>query len=155
MAEGRCALSSYATGQSPNTNGVCSPACAVRYDEDENGRMVSKLGDFTINAFEADEAAGYPTLCKGRFVANGEASYLFEDPVSLNAASILPDLAKAGVTGLKIEGRQRGKAYIAKVVTSFRRAVDSMDDGAVVETDLTEITEGQRKTAGAYQKTWR
>ncbi len=155
MAEGRCALSSYVTGQSPNTNGVCSPACAVNYEEDADGRMVSKLGDFTINAFEPGEAAGYPTLCKGRFIARDKASYLFEDPVSLNATSILPDLAAAGVTGLKIEGRQRGKAYIAKVVSSFRQAVDSMADGAVIETDLTQVTEGQRKTAGAYQKTWR
>ncbi|MHA1597486.1 MAG: ubiquinone anaerobic biosynthesis protein UbiU [Alphaproteobacteria bacterium] len=158
MAEGRCALSSYVTGQSPNTNGVCSPACAVHYQE-EDGRMVSKLGDVTINAFEPGEAAGYPTLCKGRFVANGKASYLFEDPVSLNAASILPELAAAGVTGLKIEGRQRGKAYIAEVVSSFRQAVDSMADGSVIETDpstdLTHVTEGQRKTAGAYRKTWR
>ena len=30
MVEGRCALSSYATGQSPNNAGVCSPASAVR-----------------------------------------------------------------------------------------------------------------------------
>lgn len=155
MAEGRCALSSYVTGQSPNTNGVCSPACDVRYEEEEDGRMVSKLGGFTINAFAPGEPAGYPTLCKGRFVANGKASYLFEDPASLNAASILPELAAAGVTGLKIEGRQRGKAYIAEVVSSFRQAVDSMEDGAVIETDLTLVTEGQRNTAGAYKKTWR
>ena len=155
MAEGRCALSSFATGQSPNTNGVCSPACDVHYEEEEDGRMVSRLGDFTINAFAPGEPAGYPTLCKGRFVANGKASYLFEDPVSLNAASILPELAAAGVTGLKIEGRQRGKAYIAEVVSSFRQAVNSMEGGAVIETDLSKVTEGQRKTAGAYQKTWR
>ncbi|MBT5660118.1 MAG: U32 family peptidase [Rhodospirillaceae bacterium] len=155
MAEGRCSLSSYVTGQSPNTNGVCSPACSVRYEEDEAGRMISKLGDFTINAFDPGEPAGYPTLCKGRFVANGKTSYLFEDPVSLNASSILPELAAAGVTGLKIEGRQRGKAYIAEVVSSFRRAVDSMADGASVETDLMRIAEGQRKTTGAYQKAWR
>ena len=117
--------------------------------------MISKLGDFTINAFDPGEPAGYPTLCKGRFVANGKTSYLFEDPVSLNASSILPELAAAGVTGLKIEGRQRGKAYIAEVVSSFRRAVDSMADGASVETDLMRIAEGQRKTTGAYQKAWR
>lgn len=155
MAEGRCALSSYVTGQSPNTNGACSPACAVRYEEHGDGSMVSKLGDFTINAFAAGEPAGYPTLCKGRFVAGGKTSYLFEDPVSLNAASILPELAAAGVSGLKIEGRQRGKAYIAEVVSTFRKAVDSMDKGVVVEGDLSAVTEGQRKTAGAYQKTWR
>ena len=31
MVEGRCALSSYVTGESPNTHGVCSPAKAVRW----------------------------------------------------------------------------------------------------------------------------
>ena len=33
MVEGRCALSSYVTGESPNTHGVCSPAKAVRWQE--------------------------------------------------------------------------------------------------------------------------
>lgn len=33
MAEGRCLLSSYATGDSPNNKGVCSPAHAVRWQE--------------------------------------------------------------------------------------------------------------------------
>jgi collagenase-like PrtC family protease len=33
MVEGRCALSSYATGQSPNNAGVCSPPSAVRWHE--------------------------------------------------------------------------------------------------------------------------
>src|SRR5690606_719829 len=33
MAEGRCYLSSYMTGQSPNTAGACSPAAFVRWDE--------------------------------------------------------------------------------------------------------------------------
>ncbi|MDE1949389.1 MAG: U32 family peptidase, partial [Burkholderiales bacterium] len=33
MVEGRCALSSYVTGQSPNTAGVCSPPSAVRWVE--------------------------------------------------------------------------------------------------------------------------
>ncbi|MCK5166127.1 MAG: U32 family peptidase [Rhodospirillaceae bacterium] len=155
MAEGRCALSSYVTGQSPNTNGACSPACAVNYEETNDGKMVSKLGEFTINSFAADEPAGYPTLCKGRFVANGETSYLFEDPVSLNTTLILPELAAAGVTGLKIEGRQRGKAYITEVVTSFRKAVDSIDQDEMVVTDLHKVAEGQRNTAGVYNKTWR
>lgn len=156
MAEGRCALSSYVTGQSPNINGACSPACAVRY-QDEGDRMVSRLGEFTINAFAPGEAAGYPTLCKGRFVVEGKASYLFEDPVSLNVASMLPELAAAGVSGLKIEGRQRGKAYIAEVVSTFRRAVDevSAGAGAVTDQDLSAIAEGGRKTTGVYQKTWR
>ena len=36
MAEGRCSLSSYATGKSPNQNGVCSPASHVVYDEERH-----------------------------------------------------------------------------------------------------------------------
>ena len=155
MAEGRCQLSSYATGESPNINGVCSPASHVRY-EDEGDRMVSKLGDFTINAFDENEAAGYPTLCKGRFMTGGQASYLFEEPTSLNAASMLPELAAAGVTALKIEGRQRGRAYVAQVVAAFRRAADAVHAGeAVGDLGLQAITEGQAKTSGAYNKSWR
>jgi len=155
MAEGRCQLSSYATGQSPNVNGVCSPAEHVRY-ENQDDRMVSKLADFTINAFAADEPAGYPTLCKGRFVTGGQASYLFEEPTSLNAAELVPQLAAAGVTALKIEGRQRGRAYVAQVVAAFRRAVDAVEAGnPVPDLGLQTITEGQTRTSGAYDKRWR
>lgn len=155
MAEGRCHLSSYATGESPNMNGVCSPAAQVQYI-DEGDRMVSRLGDFTINTFAPNESAGYPTLCKGRFVTDEKAQYLFEEPSSLNAAEMLPELMGAGVTALKIEGRQRGKAYVGQVVAAFRRAVDALAAGkAAPPLDLENITEGQAKTSGAYDKSWR
>lgn len=156
MAEGRCTLSSYATGQSPNRQGVCSPASAVRY-EPRGDRLVSRLGDFTINVFEADEPAGYPTLCKGRFAAGGSAaSYLFEEPTSLNAMRLLPELKAAGVKALKIEGRQRGKAYIAAVVGAYRSALDAFAaTGAVPDIDLDWAVEGARETSGAYRRSWR
>jgi putative protease len=155
MAEGRCSLSSYITGKSPNMNGVCSPASHVSYDEDGD-EMVSKLGGYTINRFAHDETAGYPTLCKGRFSSGGKASYVFEDPVSLNAVDVLPDIYKAGVTALKIEGRQRGRAYIRRVVEDFRRAVDALEaDAPMPVQDLEHLSEGQAQTAGAYKKVWR
>ena len=155
MAEGRCLLSSYATGESPNMNGVCSPAEHVRY-EDRNGRLVSHLGKFAINVFAAGEPAGYPTLCKGRFWACERDSYLFEEPTSLDAIRMLPALTAAGVTALKIEGRQRGKAYVAQVVTAFRKAVDAVARGEEpAAADLAALTEGGRQTTGAYEKTWR
>ncbi len=154
MAEGRCALSSYITGVSPNKDGACSPASHVRYEE-RGDELVSKLGDHTINVFASDEAAGYPTLCKGRFVTRGRVSYLFEDPTSLNAIEILPELMAAGVTALKIEGRQRGKAYVSKVVGAFRRSVDAAANGEVAPPiDLRAVTEGQCQTTGAYRKAW-
>lgn len=158
MTEGRCALSSFATGKSPNLTGVCSPPSHVTYEEDAGGTLLARLGGFTIDRFKAGEPAGYPTLCKGQFTANNKTSYLFEDPVSLNAAALIPALSKAGVTALKIEGRQRGKAYVGSVVRAFRRAVDALargDDVLGLAEDLAVLTEGGRQTTGAYRKTWR
>lgn len=156
MAEGRCALSSYVTGQSPNTFGACSPASHVTYTE-EGGETVSRLAGSVINRFGADEPAGYPTLCKGRFIARDEATYLFEEPTSLNTAAILPALREAGVAALKIEGRQRGRAYVREVVGAFRRLLDA-EGGAARDADverLRRMAEGQRETAGAFQRAWR
>ncbi|MBM3556079.1 MAG: U32 family peptidase [Alphaproteobacteria bacterium] len=155
MAEGRCQLSSYATGKSPNMNGVCSPASHVAYVEKE-GRLHATLGGYTIDSFAKGEAAGYPTLCKGRFRVGETTSYVFEEPTSLNAFALLPELRKAGVTALKIEGRQRGRAYVAQVVAAFRDAVDALDRGKPLpEATLAALTEGGRETGGAYRKTWR
>lgn len=155
MAEGRCSLSSHATGQSPNMHGVCSPASHVSYRDDGN-TLVSRLGDFTINKFAKGEPAAYPTLCKGRFRTGIGAGYIFEEPVSLDAAEMLPGLKKAGVTALKIEGRQRGRAYIASVVASFRAALAALEAGRpITGAGLTAMTEGQTTTVGAYRKTWR
>ncbi len=155
MAEGRCMLSSYVTGQSPNINGVCSPADCVRYDQEET-RLVTRLGGFTINTFADGEPAGYPTLCKGRFKLNGRASYVFEEPVSLNVLPMLGALMAARVTALKIEGRQRGRAYVGRVVQAFRRAVDAAARGQPVPEDLlADVTEGARMTAGALSRSWK
>jgi len=155
MAEGRCSLSTYVTGQSPNMNGVCSPASHVAYLE-KDGTLASRLGDFTINRFAKNEAAAYPTLCKGRFKTELGSGYLFEDPVSLDAAEVLPGLRDAGVTALKIEGRQRGRAYIEGAVRGFREQLAALDAGrALPASRLAAMTEGQSSTVGAYRKTWR
>src|SRR5690606_42034018 len=57
MVEGRCALSSYVTGQSPNTHGVCSPAHAVRWLETPEG-LESRLNGVLIDRYSSSEAAG-------------------------------------------------------------------------------------------------
>jgi putative protease len=156
MAEGRCLLSSYATGQSPNMSGVCSPASHVRYEQGKDDSMASKLGEFTINRFAKEEPAGYPTLCKGRFKLNNQAGYIFEEPTSLDALSMLPALLNSGVSALKIEGRQRGKAYIEAVVTAFRQALKDYAKNRPIQTDvLIDLAEGGQSTEGAYKKTWR
>ena len=81
---------------------------------------------------------------------------MFEEPTSLNALEHLPALIEAGVTALKIEGRQRGRAYIAGVVSQIRAAVDAAENGGSADTSgLRALSEGGRQTAGAYQKKWR
>ena len=157
MAEGRCSLSSYVTGQSPNRQGVCSPASHVRY-EPQGDALVSRLGGSVINRFAKGETAGYPTLCKGRFAVGDYSGYLFEEPTSLSVGAVLQDLIAAGVTALKIEGRQRGRAYVAQVVSGFRRLVDAAaagSDSLNAAQELRRLAEGQRETAGAYQRKWR
>ncbi len=155
MAEGRCSLSSYATGKSPNMNGVCSPASHVKYRQDGD-TMVSELGAYTINRFGPDEASGYPTLCKGRFEIGDAHGYAFEDPVSLDVVDQIDALREAGVSALKIEGRQRGKAYVAEVVSSMKKALAApAGERSALVARLRSMSEGQRTTAGAYDKRWR
>ncbi|MDD3371714.1 MAG: U32 family peptidase, partial [Alphaproteobacteria bacterium] len=87
MSEGRCFLSSYMTGLSPTTEGVCAPASHVSYKE-EGDCIKSCLGCVTLNQFAKDEPAAYPTPCKGRYVVSGNAKYLFEEPIGLNAIDL-------------------------------------------------------------------
>lgn len=161
MTEGRCSMSAYATGRSPNLCGVCSPAEFVRYEND-HGDLICRLGDFAINSFGAHEAAGYPTICKGRYVAgDAEAAYIFEEPECLNAAEFLGDLREAGICAFKIEGRQRGRFYVAEVVAAFRKLIDADARGepAAKYPDalaaLRKLAEGGEETRGAYRKGWR
>lgn len=159
MAEGRCSLTSYATGISTNMDGVCSPASHVQYIEDADHSLVTRLGEFTIDCFGCNENAGYPTICKGRYLAGDQedAYYAFEKPVSLNLTHLLPDLVHAGVTALKIEGRQRSRAYVHAVVPAFRKAIDECMAGREAElADLLALTEGHTETTGAFgNRRWR
>ena len=155
MAEGRCSLSSYATGLSPNMHGVCSPASHVGYAEEEGAR-VARVGGFTIHRVPQGKPVPYPTLCKGCFTSRDRTGHIFEDPASLDATQLIPALAKAGVRSLKIEGRQRSRAYVGEVVRAFRAAVEAADRGDPLPDGLlARLTEGQATTTGAYSKKWR
>ena len=159
MAEGRCSLSNYVTGASTNMDGVCSPAADVHYEEDAARNLTTRLGEFVIDRFVCGESAGYPTICKGRYLcgARNDPYYAFEEPVSLNLSALLPDLMRAGVTALKIEGRQRSRAYVKSVVSAFRKAVDDVMAGREAAiANLLALTEGSRETQGAFAgKRWR
>ena len=161
MVEGRCILSSYATGESPNMQGVCSPAKAVRWEQLPD-RMNVRLNQVLIDQYKPDEPAGYPTLCKGRFEVNDETYYALEEPTSLNVLEMLPELIKIGVSAIKIEGRQRSPMYTAQVTKSLRQALDAaVADPAhfkvnpVWNNALSKVSEGHQTTLGAYSRPWK
>ena len=160
MAEGRCYLSSYMTGESPNTAGACSPAKYVRWQETDQGTE-SRLNGVLIDRYTKDENAGYPTLCKGRFEVEGNVYHALEEPTSLNTLELLPDLAKAGIVSFKIEGRQRSPAYVAQVAQTWRSAINfyqqNPDNFIVQDTwmsALAKLSEGSQTTLGAYHRKW-
>jgi collagenase-like PrtC family protease len=160
MVEGRCTLSSYVTGDSPNSSGVCSPAKAVKWEESASGRR-SRLNGVLIDVYAPGESAGYPTLCKGRFDVGGQVYYAMEEPTSLNVLHILPDLFHAGVAAIKVEGRQRSPAYVAQVTRTLREAIDACATGSDQFSPnprwvklLDSIAEGRCHTLGAYSRPW-
>ena len=161
MVEGRCALSSYVTGESPNMSGVCSPAKAVRWQQTADG-LESRLNGVLIDRYADHENAGYPTLCKGRFKVGEETYYAIEEPASLNTLALLPELMRIGIAAIKIEGRQRSPAYVAQVTRAWREAIDACrraPQSYVVKdawmAELNKVAEGQQHTLGAYHRPWK
>ncbi|CAM3626270.1 ubiquinone anaerobic biosynthesis protein UbiU [Parendozoicomonas haliclonae] len=160
MAEGRCWLSSYLTSESPNTVGACSPAKYVRWEE-HAGHRDTRLNGVLIDRFREGENAGYPTLCKGRYQVGNNTFHALEEPTSLNTLSMIPELVKAGVSAVKIEGRQRSPAYTAEVTRVWREALDrySRDPEGFAAQDnwnqaLAGLSEGCQTTLGAYHRSW-
>jgi putative protease len=160
MVEGRCILSSYVTGKSPNTFGACSPANAVSWNETADG-LETRLNNILIDKHAEGESAGYPTLCKGRFNVSDNTYYAIEEPTSLNTLELLPELQSVGVAAIKIEGRQRSPAYVKQVTKVWRAAIDSCKDNAehyqVKENwmeVLEKVSEGSQTTLGAYHRPW-
>lgn len=156
--EGRCYLSSWVTGASTNTEGACSPSRFVRFNPSADGGMTIALNGVTLNRLGNDESSPYPTCCKGRYVTpGGSYEYAFEEPESLNVLKVLPGLMDAGVSALKIEGRQRTKSYVAAMTRVLREAVDACyADSRAYEVrpewarKTVSTFEGTRETLGSY-----
>ncbi|WIW71756.1 DUF3656 domain-containing U32 family peptidase [Anaerosinus gibii] len=95
---GQCLMSGMIGGRSGN-RGRCAQPCRLPYTlVDGDGNNV---------------------------LAGGEAGEYLLSPKDLNTIDLLPELIEAGVDSLKIEGRMKRPEYVAVVVDTYRRAVDS------------------------------
>ncbi|MBM4344585.1 MAG: U32 family peptidase [Deltaproteobacteria bacterium] len=96
---GQCLTSEAWGGRSAN-RGQCAQSCRMPYDLVVDGR-VRDLGD---------------------------VRYLLS-PLDLAGLATVPELAEAGVRGLKIEGRQKGPEYVATAVAGYRQQLDRIGAG--------------------------
>ena len=97
---GQCLTSESLGGRSAN-RGECAQACRLPYD----------------------------LIADGRQIDLGDRRYLLS-PQDLAGIDVLPELVKAGVASLKIEGRLKSPEYVASITRVYRAALDRLSDGA-------------------------
>ncbi|MGA3283120.1 MAG: DUF3656 domain-containing protein [Verrucomicrobiota bacterium] len=93
---GQCLTSEALGGRSAN-RGECAQACRMPYD----------------------------LICDGKQVPLGDRKYLLS-PQDLAGLELLPDLIRAGVASLKIEGRLKTPEYVANITRIYRKALDDL-----------------------------
>ena len=116
---GRCLLSNYMTGRDAN-RGQCAQPCRWEYFLTEKERPDRH---FTIVQEE-----------KGAYIFNSNDLRMIEH---------IPELAAAGVTSLKIEGRAKSAYYVASVTSAYRQAIDFFEErpGQPLPPEILEETE--------------
>jgi U32 family peptidase len=93
---GQCLTSESLGGRSAN-RGECAQACRMPYD----------------------------LISDGKQVPLGDRKYLLS-PQDLAGMEVLPDLIRAGVASLKIEGRLKTPEYVANITRVYRQALDAL-----------------------------
>jgi putative protease len=85
------------------------------------------LGGRSANRGECAQACRMPyeLIADGEVVDLGDRRYLLS-PQDLAGLDVLPDLVKAGISCLKIEGRLKTPEYVANVTRVYREALDKV-----------------------------
>ncbi|HEY1663804.1 MAG TPA: DUF3656 domain-containing protein [Verrucomicrobiae bacterium] len=89
------------------------------------------LGGRSANRGECAQACRMPyeLISDGKPVPLGDRKYLLS-PQDLAGMEVLPDLIRAGVASLKIEGRLKTPEYVASVTKVYRQALDGLRNAA-------------------------
>ncbi len=95
---GQCLTSEALGGRSAN-RGECAQACRMPYD----------------------------LISDGKPVPLGDRKYLLS-PQDLAGLEVLPELIRAGVASLKIEGRLKSPEYVANITRTYRNAIEKIGE---------------------------
>ncbi len=84
------------------------------------------LGGRSANRGECAQACRMPyeLIADGKLVPLGDRKYLLS-PQDLAGLEVLPELVRAGVASLKIEGRLKSPEYVANITRIYRKALGS------------------------------
>ena len=104
---GRCMISAYLTGRSAN-RGACTQSCRWHYALMEEKRP----GEY----FPVEEDERGTTILSA---------------YDLNCMGFLDQIADAGVTSFKIEGRMKSPYYVATVTNAYRLRLDGLKKGLI------------------------
>lgn len=115
---GRCLISAFLNNRSAN-RGLCTQPCRWEYNLIEKSRP----GEFF--KIEEDERGSY-----------------FFNSKDLNLIKRIPQIKKAGIDSIKIEGRMKSLYYVATVTRAYRTAIE-----AGINTVSTEIQEELKKVS--------
>ena len=85
------------------------------------------LGGRSANRGECAQACRMPyeLIADGKPVPLGDRKYLLS-PQDLAGLDVLPELVRAGVVSLKIEGRLKSPEYVASITRTYRNALDEL-----------------------------
>ena len=85
------------------------------------------LGGRSANRGECAQACRMPyeLVADGQLVPLGDRKYLLS-PQDLAGLEIVPELVRAGVASLKIEGRLKSPEYVANITRIYREALDNI-----------------------------
>ena len=118
---GRCLISAFLNNRSAN-RGLCTQPCRWEYSLIEKSRP----GEFF--KIEEDERGSY-----------------FFNSKDLNLIKRMPQIRKAGIDSIKIEGRMKSLYYVATVTRAYRAAIE-----AGINTVSTETQEELNKVSHRY-----
>jgi len=109
---GRCLLSNYFTGRDAN-RGDCTQPCRWKY-------RVGRLSGEIVEESRPNEPIPVEEDAGGTFILASRDLSMIEH---------LSDLADAGISSLKIEGRMKSALYVAAVTNAYRIALDALARG--------------------------